>query len=312
MLTFTPLKGMSQVVSRFLGVGDTNRPAEDASPEELDALKEMAALDLEVAQDQDSGKLSGRTYVQMELKDAAHYDADDIAEIESSYPEHEREARTKGVPMLGSGRVYPVTETSIKFSMMDFQDGFPPYWRQLCAVDFSDWDHPTAGVWIRYDMDSQTVYVYDVYRRSKETLAVHASAFKKRGEGIPTAWPHDGHKHDGRSGKPISELWKKEGVKMLKEHAQHEDGSISVQAGIDKILDMMKTGRFKVADHLADWWEEFRLYHRKDGKIVKEMDDLMDATRYAVVSLKFARRPVSTHMRNQTVRTTLDDYDVLS
>ena len=38
--------------------------------------------------------------------------------------------------------------------------------------------------------------------------------------------------------------------------------------------------------HLNDWWEEFRLYHRKDGKVVKEGDDLMAATRYAIMMLR--------------------------
>ncbi len=55
------------------------------------------------------------------------------------------------------------------------------------------------------------------------------------------------------------------------------------------MLDRMKTGRFKVAEHLNDWWEEFRLYHRKDGQIVKEGDDLMAATRYALMMLRFAQ-----------------------
>lgn len=27
----------------------------------------------------------------------------------------------------------------------------------------------------------------------------------------------------------------------------------------------MESGRFKVFKHLNDWFEEFRLYHRKDG-----------------------------------------------
>ena len=40
--------------------------------------------------------------------------------------------------------------------------------------------------------------------------------------------------------------------------------------------------------HLNDWWEEFRLYHRKDGGLVKEGDDLMSATRYAIMMLRFA------------------------
>jgi hypothetical protein len=46
--------------------------------------------------------------------------------------------------------------------------------------------------------------------------------------------------------------------------------------------------RFKVFKHLNDWWEEFRLYHRKDGRVVKEGDDLMSATRYALMMLRFA------------------------
>jgi hypothetical protein len=32
----------------------------------------------------------------------------------------------------------------------------------------------------------------------------------------------------------------------------------------------MQTGRLKVFDHLSDWLEEFRLYHRKNGRIVDE------------------------------------------
>jgi hypothetical protein len=32
----------------------------------------------------------------------------------------------------------------------------------------------------------------------------------------------------------------------------------------------MRTGKLKVFKEHLDWWEEFRLYHRKDGKVVKE------------------------------------------
>jgi hypothetical protein len=75
---------------------------------------------------------------------------------------------------------------------------------------------------------------------------------------------------------------------MLLDHAQFEDGSVSVEAGLMDMLSRMQTGRFKVFRHLNDWWEEFRLYHRKDGKVVKEGDDLMAATRYALMMLRFA------------------------
>ena len=68
---------------------------------------------------------------------------------------------------------------------------------------------------------------------------------------------------------------------MMADRATFDDGTNGVEAGIMQLFDAMKTGRFHVADHLNDWFDEFRLYHRKNGKIVKEYDDLLDATRYA-------------------------------
>jgi hypothetical protein len=63
----------------------------------------------------------------------------------------------------------------------------------------------------------------------------------------------------------------------------------SVEAGIMELLDRMQGGRLKVFEHLFEWFEEFRLYHRKDGKVVKQFDDLMDATRHVIMMLRFAR-----------------------
>ena len=40
--------------------------------------------------------------------------------------------------------------------------------------------------------------------------------------------------------------------------------------------------------NLSDWFEEFRMYHRKDYKVVPIRDDLMSATRYAFQSQRFA------------------------
>ena len=278
LITFTPLLGMSEVVRRFL------QPSEDAK--------------------------SARHYVQMTLDDAEHYSEEQREKIYSQYPVHERGARTTGVPMLGSGRVYPVDEDDILFKIADFKGGFPSYWPCIGAVDFGDWDHPTAAVFARWDRDSDTLYLYDCYRRSREKLAVHTKTIRAKGEWIPIAWPHDGHKHDRQSGLPISELWRKDGVRMLKDHTQWEKGGFSVEAGITELLDRMETGRLRVAAHLSDWWEEFRMYHRKDGKIVKEKDDLMDATRYCIMSLKYARLPGDSNRRPEVLLTT-EDYDVL-
>jgi hypothetical protein len=115
------------------------------------------------------------------------------------------------------------------------------------------------------------------------------------------SWPHDGLQHDKGSGIQIAEQYKAQGLAMLDERATFEDGSNGVEAGVMDILDRMKTGRFRVAKHLEDWWQEFRLYHRKSGQIVKERDDLMSATRYGVMMLRHARvKPETVEMNINT------------
>ena len=45
------------------------------------------------------------------------------------------------------------------------------------------------------------------------------------------------------------------------------------------MLQAMENGNFKVFSTLSDWWEEFRMYHRKGGKVIPIRDDLMSASR---------------------------------
>ena len=51
----------------------------------------------------------------------------------------------------------------------------------------------------------------------------------------------------------------------------------------------MIDGRFKVAKHLSEWFKEKQIYrYGDDNKPVKEKDDLMDATRYLTIMLRYA------------------------
>jgi hypothetical protein len=61
----------------------------------------------------------------------------------------------------------------------------------------------------------------------------------------------------------------------------------------------MESGKFKVFDTLSDWFEEFRMYHRKEGKVVPLRDDLMSATRYAFQSQRFALAGEDTTWTNE-------------
>ena len=164
----------------------------------------------------------------------------------------------------------------------------PSHWTRVVGIDLG-WDHPTAAVWLAWDRDTDTIYVTDCYRKSEAVPAIHGAAIKAKGDWMPVAWPSDASSHGRDGAPPLVEQSRGHDLKMLDDRAQFEDGSVSVEAGIMEILERMETGRFKVFGHLNDFWEEFRLYHRKDGRIVKERDDLMDAMRYAVMMKRFAK-----------------------
>lgn len=227
----------------------------------------------------------------MTIYDVDHYTDAQRAQIIASYPAHEREARAKGVPTLGSGLIFPVVEEDIIVDPFKI----PDYWKHIAGLDFG-WDHPTGAVKLAYDADNDVVYVVADYRASELTPVLHTAALKPWGDWLPWAWPHDGLQHDKGSGEQIAENYRSNGLKMLPEKATHPpgpgekegQGGNGVEAGVLDMLERMQTGRWKVFSTCQSWLAERRLYHRKNGKIVKERDDVISASRYAYMMLRFA------------------------
>ena len=261
-ITFTPLLGMSTVVMRYLN---------EKSPD--------------------------RGVVSMTIEDALHIPAEERAKIIAGYPAHEREARAKGIPMLGSGRIFAYSEEQVSEPTMSY---VPPHWARMWAIDFGI-DHPFAAVYGAWDKDADIIHILHAIRMRDARAWQHAAAMLKYegarqdargkwvGSKVPVAWPQDGHQRDTGKLEPMSKLYKDNGLLMLPHHAKFEDGSNSTETGIMEMDERFATGRLKIAAHLEDWFSEFRLYHRKDGLIVKLNDDLMSATRVWVMAKRFAR-----------------------
>lgn len=248
-LTFTPLQGMSTVVMRYL-----NEPSKD------------------------------RHVTTMTIEDALHIDPSERAKIIAGYPPHEREARARGTPMLGSGRIFPYSRESIWEKRIT---DIPLSWAKLWGIDFGI-DHPFAAVLLLYDRDTDTIHVHHTIRVSDQLPLQHAAAMKPIGRSVPVAWPQDGTARES-SGDPLAAAYRAQGLNMLHDHATWVGGGLSTEAGIMEMQDRMTTSRLKVADHLSDWFEEFDLYHRKDGLIVKVKDDLLSATRIGIMMKRYAR-----------------------
>ena len=249
--TFTPLLGMSEVVQRFLS---------DESPH--------------------------RVFVQAGIKDALHISEEEQQAIIDSYPAHEREARIEGKPMLGSGAVYPFNFDQMLYDPAEFQ--IPDHFVWIAGIDFG-WDHPTAAVKIAWDRDSDAIYVTNIYKRRQATPLEHCGALRMWGTWLPFAWPLDGLQTGKGDGEQLTNIYRNNGLQMLVEHARFDDSrNNSVEAGIMELAEAMQTGRFFISGHLDELKQELSTYHRKDGRIVKLNDDLVDALRYAWVMRRFS------------------------
>jgi phage terminase large subunit-like protein len=249
--TFTPLQGMSNVVRKFM-----DDPSAD------------------------------RAYIVMTIEDAEHIPASERAKIIAGWPAHERDARARGIPMMGSGRIFPYPHESIMEPPITH---IPAYWGKLWAIDFGI-GHPFAAVLLLWDRENDVVHVHHTIRMSDALPMQHACPMKMIGKSVPVAWPQDGTAREKGTGETLAVRYRKEGgLLMLADHATWPDGGLSTEAAILEMQERTVTGRFKVANHLADFFQEWDMYHRKDGIIVKVQDDILSATQKGLMMKRYAR-----------------------
>lgn len=264
MMTFTPLMGMTDTVMRFI--------SEDPKV-----------------------KSPRGNVTRMGIKDVEHYTEEEKQAIIMSYPSHEREARTNGTPILGSGRVFTTAVEDITIAPFNI----PSHWPVIAGIDIG-WDHPAAAVKIAYDRDNDVVYIITCWRKREAGLSEHASAIRAMGDNIPVAWPQDALQHDKKSGHQYSVELAREGLNMCPHWARYPDvmddgkmktGTNSVEAGVIDMAQRCAQGRLKVFAGNDCFFDEYGMYHRKDGQIVRLNDDVLCATRYALMMVRYAEVP---------------------
>lgn len=257
LVTFTPLKGMTPLVQGLLGKQGT---FDDATRARLD----------------------GKVFF-CDWSEVPHLSDEEKEEQLALIPPNMRDARAKGIPQLGSGAIYPVPETEI--GTKDFPP--PAHWLRWYALD-SAGSGSTAAVFFAWDRDTDTIYVTSVYKRERAEPPVHADAIRARGgdwmEGVG-----DVAAVATADGVQFLDIYRRNGLKL-------QLADKAVEAGIIDVWQRLSAGRLKVFASCGPWFEEFRLYRRDEkGRIVKEFDHLMDATRYGVRAPVTVRKVKALH-----------------
>ena len=267
MMTFTPESGVNKTINQFMN---------DLQP--------------------------GQCLIQATWDDAPHLDEERKKQLLAQYSPHEAKMRSRGIPVFGSGLVFPLPDDELMIEPFEL----PDHWPRIAGLDFG-YDHPTAVIWLAWDRETDTSYLYHEYRERQLNAQQHAPAIKAAGAWIPVAWPHDGMIHDKGSGTGLADQYRAQGVAMAVEHfrnpptpEQKGKGDIRIEPGINALLQAMTNGQFKVFSTCTRWFEEKGMYHRDDGKIMALTDDLMSATRYAFqMRHKYAKTKIETNLMSR-------------
>ena len=237
--TFTPLFGLSDVVMDFLPEG---RFPHDC--------------------------INGHKYVtQVTWDEVPHLSETEKQELLDTYSKHEREARTKGIPSLGSGAIYPYVEDSLAVEPFPI----PPWWSRAYGLD-TGWKK-TAAVWGALNPDDGVFYIYSEHYAGEVHPAIHANAIKARGRWMWGAADAQGvNQSDGRK---IFDMYEDEGLNLIKAEKKDREG------GILKVGQMFEAGKLKIFTTCRNLLAERRVYRRDErGKIIEKHDHALDALRY--------------------------------
>ena len=210
-------------------------------------------------------------FCQISWSEAVHLGEKEKADLLATLPEYQRDSRVKGIPVLGSGLIYPLSESD--YLVSDF--AIPKHYKRVWALD-TGWNC-TAVIWGALDPDTDVCYLYSCYKRGQAEPETHAAAIKSRGKWIPGVGDAaDISKIDGK--KMISIYRDTHGLDVILPQK-------AVEAGIYKMWCAMTSGSLKVFRSLTPFLEEIRFYARDvNGQVVKKNDHLMDATRYLLMS----------------------------
>lgn len=200
-----------------------------------------------------------------------HMTEKDKAELIASFPAYLVDARTRGIPQLGAGAIYPFPETNVREPDFDIPAHWPRGFGLDCALSGM-----TAAVWGALDRDSNVVHIYSVYKMKQADTAIHVEAFKGRGLWIPGVGDAADVVDSDRT--QFLHLYRRYGLNI-------ELPNKAVETGIQSVYNRFSAGKLKVFASCVAWFDEFRMYQRDDHQRVKKVNDhLMDATRYLIHS----------------------------
>ncbi len=146
----------------------------------------------------------------------------------------------------------------------------PPEWLRVMGVDFGGVN--TATLWMAQDPSTDIWHVYRETLSGDRTSREHAESASEHADGLDEVLCYGGAKSEGQQRRD----WGDGGFYI------GEPPISDVEAGIDRVVELMKSGRFRVFRTLRGLRDELGTYRRK-------LDDSGEPTETIVDKRKFHR-----------------------
>lgn len=282
-VTFTPLKGLTAFTVNFLSKAEFLAGARPITVPQKEQGEHEEGEDARLA-----GMVRRKAVVQAGWDDAPWLEEDEKSAMLDDTLPHLRAARSKGIPAMGSGNIYPIPYEEV--SVTPFK--IPDHYKRMYALDVG-WNR-TAALWAAIDPDTGVIYIHDEHYMGEQVPAVHAAAIRGRGEWISGVIDPASRGRSQIDGLNLFQMYKELGLKIDK--AKNE-----VESGIALVWSLLTTGKLKFFSSLSHLPAEYLLYRRDEkGRVVKEKDHLLDCLRYIVNNVKRAQSKRALNPRGVT------------
>lgn len=242
----------------------------------------------------------GLLYLQQATwEDAPHLTEEAKRKLLAGVPKWQHDMRSKGLPVIGSGAVFPYMDEEITINDVILQDS----WHMVAGIDFGKQADPSVICFSAYDPVANKYYIVDeIYLDEDRSPKAIADAIKN--SPFPNVWavlPHDAW---GEASETAANQLKHYGVNVFPEPFRNptetrlgidvlnKKGSINhkamIEPGLQTMRFMFDENLLKVSRHCHHWLKEKRAYFYKPNNGIQETtgaDHCIDASRYAVMSL---------------------------
>jgi phage terminase large subunit-like protein len=256
--TFTPLRGLTELVLSLLKNGDLETPAD------------------------------GVSITTCGWDDAPHLGEKEKAEMLAALPPWQRLSRTKGIPSLGSGVIYAVNPDD--YTTAPFE--IPAHWKRLVAMDVG-WKR-TAACWCAFNPEDKVMYIYNEHYKGEAEPLIHAEAIKAKGKNIPIVIDSAAHGRAQKDGDDLFTMYTDLGLDLHNANKAIETGlattwsmlsfgKLKIFNNCTNLLSEMKTYRrdekgniIKSNDHLCDCMR-YAVMTKDEAREVKAKEPIANA-----------------------------------